>query len=1191
MAKRSWTEEQASAIEIRDKTLLVSAAAGSGKTATLTERIIRTLCDTQNETFINELLVVTFTNAAAAEMRSRISASLKEACERNPESRHLTRQLMLFPSAKIRTIDSFCGDLLRANVDRVGIAPSFRILDGAEGQLLALSILEGMIASIYDGELAEVASPAEFEELADCLTSSKKMQNLSEVIYKVYEDISCEEDPFKTLEGYREALSPDSLDVPEKNRYIAFYIGRLRELCEYYVKYTSSLIKELSVGSPEERKYTDTLSADADIFKDLLRRDSYFELCEVLSGLKWAAVPRRTAGCELTELQISVRDARDGYKKALKALKDRAFSFDADSLRYCFTGLYSRVGTLVRVLVRFDALFMAEKRRRSAFSYNDIERFTYNALWENGKKTDIARSLEKQYKYVYIDEYQDVNALQDKIFEAVSREDNRFMVGDIKQSIYGFRGADSDIFAGMKKSFPRLGECADSKCAGIFMSENFRCDEGIIDFVNGIFDKIFGAVGDSIGYENADRLKYGKGAISDKSSGGVPFVRVVYDNTELEGHERSMAEPRAVAREIKRLIENERLDDGRQIKPSDISIVMRKGKARAQDYADAIREAGLPVHISGHKDFFLNREILLALCLLNAVDNPQRDIYLAGLLRSPLYDFSADELLRISECGEGALYTSLLKYCEENPDFEKGVRFIKTLTKYRKLSESASTASLIYRLYRETGLFALASKNGGKDNLTLLFNYARDFESREQKGLYSFISFINELIARRTEFDTKHDGAEGEAVNITTTHSSKGLEYPVVFLTECSAGFYPRNPKNVSNINYARGFGLSFPLRTVGGLGRVDGLVDFAIQDYKRERAFEEEMRVLYVALTRARERLYAFGKSKEPEEYIEKMREYGEIITPYSVKQLVCSLDVICASHPCAHYLAELAPEQTEDDEREAYTEVCEKPRPDAGISKEEFLKRFNFVYPDKHITELPQKMSVSRLSPTVLDGTEGTALELEKTTDALDDGEPKRTYPAFYTGKPADESAKRGIATHLFMQFCNLENVKANGAAAELERLLERGFISAADCERVRLREIEMFARSELFSAMLNAEKIHRELRFNVRLPAACFTEDEDKREQLSGKTVLVQGVIDCIIEDKTGNLRLVDYKTDRLSPAELADLELARQTLVEKHKTQLNYYALAIESIFGKRPERVEIYSLPLGKTVDCKVNSGK
>ncbi len=1244
MAKRKWTPEQSCAINTRDKTLLVSAAAGSGKTATLTERIIRTLLDTESPTSISELLVVTFTNAAAQEMRGRITESLKAACAENPENKHLQRQLMLLPSAKIRTIDSFCSELLRQNVDKVGIAPNYRILDTAEGQLLAFSVLEGLINSIYNGEAREVAVPEEFEALADCLTSAKNMQGLSEVLFELYERISSETEPFSRLSEYREATNPECLSDKEKTPFIAFYIERLSELCDYAEKSIDKITGELSCGSDAERAYIDTFRADYELFEELSHMGDYRAICDALSSLKWQAVPRKRAGEELTELQVSVRERRDLYKDALKELRERAFSFSDYELEYCFRGLYSRLGTLISVLQRFDALFMAEKRKRASFGYNDIERFTYEALWQGGERTDTALSLREQFKCVYIDEYQDVNELQDKIFEAVSRENNRFMVGDIKQSIYGFRGAEPDIFAKMKKTLPKYGEDNSSPALGLFMSENFRCDEGIVDLVNGIFDRIFGVIGESIGYLPDDRLKYGKGAIqAAEVVRRIPTVTVVEKQKAEDTDDTYAAEPHAIAEEIKRLLDNGRLNDGTSIRPRDIAIIMRKTQSRAKEYEAELSSLGIPVHISGERSFFLNREVLLALCLLNSIDNPRRDIYLSGLMRSPLYDFSADELLRIASERCGSMYDSLVRYTEENPDFKRGKDFLRELKGYRRIAESASTSALIYRLYRETGLFALSAKNGVKDNLTLLYNYAREFEAKEYKGLYAFISFINELIANKTQFDTKTGASDADEVNIITTHSSKGLEYPVVFFAESASSLYPSAGGGASNIRLAKGFGVSFPLRTEGGVARVMGITDFAIADYLKEKTFEEEMRVLYVALTRARERLYIYGKAKEPKEYISKMREYGELLTPYSVKRLSSALDVICAAHPAAKYeVYENAsgkddlgaePKDISDSTADAASptmdaqyltgtqnevsaavknEMSDAPAslergtgadlenvpPD--ITESEFLQRFKYKYPYEHLTTLPEKMSVSRLSPTVLDGAElpdiselmeafcgEAALENENKQNVEEElCERKRTYPAFYTGKAADESAKRGIATHLFMQFCDLEALRDAGASAELDRLCSRGFISPADKGRVRLAEIEKFRKSELFSDMLSAVKIYRELRFNVRMPAELFTENEERKSLISDRKILVQGVIDCIIENGRGELLLVDYKTDRLTKEEMSDTALAARTLTEKHKTQLAYYAYAVNSIFSKEPKRVLIYSLPLGKCIEIK-----
>ena len=1174
MAERRWTDEQLSAINTRDKTLLVSAAAGSGKTATLTERIIRSLTDPESPMDIDSILVVTFTNAAAAELRAKISKALTDAVEKNPEDKHLKRQLYLLPSAKIRTIDSFCNELLRANCDRVGLPPVYRIADTAECELLAISIIEGLIEATYNGELPEIASPEEFDRLCDCLTDTKRTEELAEVFRYIHLKCDSAEEGIDLLLTLIKNYEGENISV-EQNPYGAYLMERFCEMLAHYLSATEKYLRIFRLGSEAEQKYLGMAEADLDLLK---RLSSYHTYEDAKRGIESYALVRKPAvRKDKTEAMESYGVLRDMMKDDLEGMK-KYFVYTTEMWGKLFASLHSLLSALYRFERKFDELFIEEKRRRGALSYADIERYTYKCLIENGSPTDIAKNVAGQFDAIYIDEYQDVNSLQNRIFEAISRPDNRFMVGDIKQSIYGFRSACPEIFANMKASFPRLDE-AKGDCASIFMSRNFRCDRAIVDFVNNLFDRAFSLVGDSIGYEEGDRLGYSKIQPNGEPEYYYPEVYML-DKTE---DEEKMHSARVVAKKIAELLSEGKLSNGNSIRPSDIAIILRNAKDRDIKYAQALEEYGIPVTISGAKDFFLSPEVLLALCLLNTIDNPRRDIYLAGLLCSPLFDFTADDLylIRCEKCE--SLYESLVKYTESNPDFTKGVYFLDRLNYYRTIAEGVSVDTLIYKLYRETGLLALASKSGGKENLTLLYDYARSYEAGSFKGLYNFISFINSIIDKKTTFDDTRVGDSADAVKIVTCHASKGLEYPVVFLVECDGKIY--NKDRNSRLAFSEDFGISFRLRTPSGLAVVNNPVQDIINHRIERKLYEEELRVLYVALTRARERLYCVGVCpvQDREKYEMKMEVIRDNLSEYSFRNLSSYQEIILACEGRGA-LSEDGIDIPSDSEADITQGESQGVREKSNDKLAEILtERFTFEYHSPHLTELPEKMSVSAMSPTVLDGSEAECFSIDWDEEA-DGTEKKPVLPAFLSGPDAEESAKRGIATHLVMQFCNFERLKRLGVRAELERLVNEAFISAEDGKRVRVSEIEKFTKSRLFAEILGAKKIHRELRFNVMLPAVLFTENEEKRRALHNREILVQGVIDCIIERADGSIALYDYKTDRLTREEMNNTSLAEAKLRSKHKTQLEIYSLAVEKMFGKAPSTLAVYSLPLGDTVN-------
>jgi len=1182
---RSWTDEQLSAINNRDKTLLVSAAAGSGKTATLTERIIRSLTDKDAPKDIGSMLIVTFTKAATGELRAKITKALTDACEADPENKRLQKQLYMLPTAKIRTIDAFCNDILKNNTDAAGISPSYRLCEGAEEELLMRSLMNAMIDSIYCGELSEVASSEEFERLTDCLTESKKNEDLSDTFRYIYYRCDAEIEGVGSLLPLIEEISPKKFESIEKSRHGSYLMSKVKAMASHYLKGLLAQRREFAVTEGAEEKYVPIIESDIAAVKTVSQTNSYTEAREVMM--------REKTFVDLPSIKKGKTEKIEDYQAFRKYLREdfvsfkKYFYYTEEQWKKLYSDLYGLLLVFYRFLDRFDKIFFEEKKRRGIFSYTDIARLAYQCLMKDGKPTDIAENMKRQFSDIYIDEYQDVNPLQNGLFEAISRDDNRFMVGDIKQSIYVFRKAKPEIFAKMKATFPKLSE-ANGSYASIFMSKNFRSDKAVIDFVNGIFDRIFGLCGESIGYEKADRLTVGK---DNSKYGELPYRKpelCLYSKKSCpEGGEAMI-----VAKKIKKLLdEGETLNSGEPIKPSDIAILMRSAEKKAPLYRDALESLGIPSLVAAKDDFFLTPEVLLTLSVLNSIDNPRRDIYLAGYMCSPIASFTADELYIIrNETREETLYDSLVTYCSRHPEFKKGGEFLDRLNYYRMIAEDVTVPSLLNKIYQETGLLSLAAKNGGKDNLMMLYDYSRSYEAGAYKGLYNFIHFINNISEKRdTEFDEKRDGASANAVRIITCHSSKGLEYPVVFLAEC--GTRIANKDAAKRVVFSDEMGFAFRMRTPSGLLPADNPVRDIINLYNYSKMYEEELRILYVALTRARERLYLVGQSAvdDTEKYLERCRMLKEGLDEYSAENLSSFLEIMLVASDgikvsdAYEFIGESRkdaeePTEGEEEKESDNNEEKEEEQIDTEL-KEELVRRFNYNYPTPTLSTLPEKLSVSKTSPTVLDGSDDFDAELIGDKD----DEKKSVIPSFIRSIPEDESAKRGIATHYLLQFADLEYLYENGAEAELSRLRSGGFISKEDACRVRIDEIELFRSSELFLRMRRAKKLYREFRFTMKIPAEELTGNEDKALSYLGKEVLVQGVIDCIVEDEDGELSVCDYKTDRLTRAELSDKSLAEQTMRRKHSTQLYYYKRAVKEIFGKEPKRVEVYSLMLGDTV--------
>ena len=1211
MAERSWTEGQSSAINTRDRTLLVSAAAGSGKTATLTERIIRSILDENDPINIEEMLIVTYTRTAVGELRERISKAVKKAIKERPDDERLEKQLHMLPSAKISTIDAFCADILRANAERVGVSPTFRVPDGAEAQLLAENILDGLLEAIYEGEAMDVATPKELDSLTDCLAQARYQDELPAIIRRIYASTLDSLEGVGSLGALVGEFDPEGFTKVEDTGFGKYAMARLSELLSHYKKAFRSIRVEIeSIDAVKYAKILEMVDDAERLISDLSSKTAYSDVREVLLNVTF----KKAASVSKKDPIPPVGIVRKSFKEELTKMREEFFLHSEEEWRIAYGGLYREFDVLYRVVKEFDRLFRREKQRRGICEFTDVERYTYECLWQNGEKTDVALAQAKLYRAVYIDEYQDVNSLQNKIFEAISTDTNRFMVGDIKQSIYEFRSANPTIFANMKKGFAPLYSEGDYPAASIFMSDNFRCDKGVVDFINHIFDRLFYYLRDSIGYVEDDRLTFSKKYDHPTPDYVYPEVCLV-PNIPSSDPRSALVEdaadlvPEVVARKIKELIDEGRLDNGERIQPRHIAIILRTVKKKGERYARALEKLGIPAAMAENERFFINSDVLLVLCLLNSIDNPHKDVYLAGLMCSPIYGFTLGEVAVIRKLAPAdSLYESLKIYAEEREDGERVEKFLEKLAYYRLTSEGMPTDKLLMTLYHDTGLLALSSSNKeSKDNLMLLYEHARKFETGSFKGLYNFISYINQLTGRQSDFDKREAPGECDAVRIITAHGSKGLEYPVVFFAGGGVSFnQSHSVGEPPRFEYEEGFGMGMYLRTDSGLALVRNSTKNIIKHYRHRKNIEEEARVLYVILTRARERLYVVGQVKSDVDglmaEIEAAREYMSEYSVYNIPSLLRMILDMKDFDPKtpAEFLKDPPPVFTDV----AFDEVTDEKKAAAGevriaaddggeisidtdrsIEIEKELKaRFGYKYPRTHLTRLPGKLSVSRLYPEILDGTDEFTVSLDSEEKETE----KRAYlPKFRSPETQSLSAERGIATHMLLQFCDLERLTKEGARVELDALTNDGFLSKKDAELVRIKEADGFARSELIKKMMAAKRLYREFRFNVKLPAEDFATDVELKTLYKGEHVLVQGVIDCLYEDEDGELHLIDYKTDRLTKEEIVDKTLAKKKMCDKHSLQLSYYAKAVELMFGKYPKTIEVYSLPLGETLDVSV----
>jgi len=1194
MGEVSWTPAQRDAIDSRGYSVAVSAAAGSGKTAVLTRRIIERVCAEDGD--ISRVLVVTFTKAAAAELVSRIADALSAKLAENPENAHIRKQSLLVSSAHISTIHSFCLDLIRTNFQKLNIPPDFSAGDETEIRLMMHEIAEELIGDYFEGELAPDEEPIpDFGTFADLFGDVARSEQLAKTLISIYLAVSSTVDSLDRIEAFRESAeraARDGFDGTPWERCI-------REYLLQYLSHYSAIYADAVRRAGSDKKFAKPLGVIAfewdeieKIRTSVEKGIAYREIAPLLCGLQGSFA--RLTGVSGDPHLAQFSKFRTDFKDTLKKIIKEYYSYSEEALRTCFIETGEAMASLGAFLRTFEKRFSEEKKRRRLITFGDMEQYALTLLCDRktGEPTELALSLREAYDEIYIDEYQDTNELQDTIFRLISKEDNRFNVGDIKQSIYAFRGAKPDIFSALLDGRPKYEKGSAEKAVKIFLSQNFRSSTEILEFCNGVFGKLMNAK--EIRYGEDERLYPGRGLHT-----AVPELYLIPkpSSKTVEDEEETIGEAEFVARKIEELLKNGTKSDGTPIKCSDIVILLRSTASSARLYEDALNLRGIPCKNSGDKEFFESPEVLLVVSLLSAIDNPHRDVYLAAALKSPIYGVTLDELIFIRRFAkEGSLFDALRAFTEKN-DFAKGKKFLADYEKYALLAAETPCDALIWQIYNDTGIFSVLSSDEALSlyeieqanaNLMTLYNYARGFERGGFHGLSGFISFINEVLANRAQMDLSGFTAPGDVVNIMTIHKSKGLEFPVCFL--CNLGKKMNFKENLEKTVFHEEFGISPKLTAEQGMVRLDTPLRRAALLDKKRAMVEEELRVLYVALTRPKERLFltasvsakdlekgVFDLWREDGTYVWKNKYFSE----YALRESSGYLDLLLTALADRgdSFLMDTVRDPIEDGEAPA-APAPEQDRAEGSDgmtyyeAKQLVSRRLDYVYPYRRLSEVPSKLSVSALYPSILD---------EADTGASLSEEPQMVREPNFLMRQEDfgaTAAQKGTAMHTFMQFCDFERVAAKGVEAEIEYLAEKRFIFESDREKMDVSRLRAFFRSDLASRIMSSERVFREKRFMIKLPAGLFTREDS--EILSDERILVQGVIDCAFFDENGELILVDYKTDffpRTMPRALVE-----STLRERHGQQLGYYRLACETLFGTLPAHTWIYSFALNDTVE-------
>lgn len=1204
-----WTEEQQKVIRLRNRNILVSAAAGSGKTAVLVERILQKIMDQEHPVDIDRLLIVTFTRAAAAEMRERIGLAIQKKLLEEPENEHLQRQETLLFHAQITTIDSFCQSVIRSCFHMIDLDPAFSIMDEGEGRLLRRDTAQELLEEKYE------EGSSEFHQFVECFSFGKRDDNISEMILQLYDFAQSYPWPKRWLMKCREAYEAEDLDELEASAWMQA-LCRQAELMlrDLQGVWKEALQEALSPEGPW--MYEDALRQDWQILEYLLKQKTYREYAAAFQDIgKFAVLSRKKDDNVSAFKRERVKELRDQVKKGIQALKEQFFYQEPERMLADMQACRVPTGVLFDLAREFADKFSEKKRERNLLDFSDLEHLALQILVkeEDGKPvpTEAAMAFADRFEEVMIDEYQDSNLVQELLLTSVSRcsrgQNNIFMVGDVKQSIYRFRLACPELFVEKYDTYTK----EDSPCQKIELHKNFRSRAEVLDDVNLIFRKIMHRELGNVEYDDNAALyagaqfpdmepnvetAYAKAEMSPLTGTEILLFDADMEDpgkkAELSEENVREAEARMIGGRIKELVGRELVYDKetggyRRVQYRDIVILLRSVSGWAEDFLAVLSDMGIPAYTGTRSGYFSAAEVQTVLALLKIMDNPRQEIPFTAVLASPIGGFSTEELAGIRAAYRDVpFYEACRLYADGGSDGamrRKLKDFFAQLAQFRSYVPYTPMHELLWKILDDTGYldYVSAMPAGGKRraNLEMLAEKAAAYESTSYRGLFHFVRYIENLQKYEVDFgEAGTIGEEEDTVRIMSIHKSKGLEFPVVFAAGLGKNFNRQDSRGALAVHQKYGVGCDWVeprLRM-----KTPTLLKKVIQ---RELALEntgEELRVLYVALTRAKEKLYLTGSLKKIEEKLEKWgaEEEKPRLSFLETSTASCALEWVLRS--VLHTKMPITVFQVNDLLREDTEER------QFGIRQKEWILEGSWRqeegqkevaawltqtagkrYPFEACLDIQGKLSVSELKRRSQkeDGSEGTLLYPESV--------PVPLIPEFIE-KHEESGTVRGTAMHHIMQkldfTCSdtIEKVRR-----QLEALTCAGTLTQEECTLADIPAIVRFFGTNLgvrAAAAAERGELYREKQFVIGIPAA-----EILPEWEGGELVLVQGIIDIwFYED--GAIVLADYKTDRIAKGQ-------EELLVKRYKAQLDYYGRALEQMTGKQVKEKLIYSFALRKSI--------
>lgn len=1215
-----WTDDQWQAIAADGKDILVAAAAGSGKTAVLVERIIQKIVDPNQPIDVDRLLVVTFTNAAAAEMRARIGQAIDNALTKDPDSDFLRKQMLLLNRASIMTFHAFCMSVIKRYYYLLDLDPAFRTVETTEAELLREEVMEELLETYYSDE-----NNQDFYYLVDCYSNDRNDDYIQALILKLYDFSRSHPNPKQWLEDMVQMYDVSNIVSIETLP----WVHDIKTVLRHQIKGLLPLIDQaenlcLEVNGPE--KYRENLIEDKALVMNLFEaaHGSWDNLYTAFQQATFSNLKR--VGKDTNEtLKAQVKSIRDSIKDRITKIKNEYFSRTPAEQLDDLRAMSPNIRMLTELVQEFTNRYQTVKQEKALVDFSDLEHFCLTILsqseTEQNRPSSIATSYRDHFEEILVDEYQDTNLVQETILQLVSKdqdedEGNLFMVGDVKQSIYRFRLAEPSLFLSKYKAFH---QSEISQGLKIDLANNFRSRQEVINGTNFIFKQIMDESVGEIEYDEAAELKFGAAyypeserpselVIIDRGNSGQPD-----EDDESEDMLTAELEAVEIARRIKQLIgdsENERtvvydkdLKRDRPIQYRDIVILLRAVQGWAPVMMDVFKQYGIPIHAELTSGYFEATEVAIMLSLLKVIDNPYQDIPLASVLRSPLVGLSGEDLARIRLAHQDEQYYEATKsYIQKNND-ELAVKlqdFLTQLNSWRDLAHQGALADLIWKIYRETGYYDYVAGTAGgtqrQANLKALYDRARQYEETSFRGLFRFLRFIERIQDQGNDLgEAKALGEQEDVVRIMTIHKSKGLEYPVVFVAGMNKQFNRQDLNQKTLLHKS----LGFATKHIDPVDRVIyPTLPFSAVKLKLEmELLAEEMRVLYVALTRAREKLVLVATTRDFDKNLEnwmttvqangwvlqdearaRAKSYFDWVGPALFRHQGATVfhdratfdyesPTFVLDYP-AQWKLDIVPAKdlplvtnnAEEDKTMVIDHIKYLEKVDiTGPRNEKVNDQLNWQYPYVQATQSMTKQTVT---------------EIKRQQERLNDGydtvyirqfrHPIGDRPKFLQDD-ALSANERGTAMHMMMQHIDLSRRPTEESLQDkIQELVTKEIFTELQAEVIDVIKILGFFETELGRKMLQAKRVIREMPFSLMVNASVAYADWDSQQD---EQVLVQGVIDCIIEDEVGGLTLLDYKTDAIR-LRFNDMEEASERMAEKYRTQINLYKLAIEQLW-KRP----------------------